>query len=123
MGRMRRTWSIGAALCSILWPTIAAAQWIPESGAIGTCNFKTGELHFDCIPTYIAYLIQFMFAGVGMFALLVTIWAGYDIALAGATGQDKSAGYQRLRNAIIGLLVAVLAYAIIDFVIGTVSGS
>jgi len=112
-------------LWSALAPAIAWAQpttLIPESGTIGSCNFKTGEFTFECIPMYIGYLVQWAFAGVGMFCLIQCIWAGYEIAIANAIGKDKSEGVRRLTNAITGLVVCVLSFAIIDFVLSAVTG-
>ncbi len=91
-------------------------QLIPENGLLGTCNFVTGEFHFDCFPLYLAYLIQVAFAfGTGT-CLIQIIWAGYEWAFAGLGG-DTQGAKKRLQNAVIGLVVSVLAYLIVDTVV------
>jgi hypothetical protein len=44
---------------------------------IGRCNFITGDIHFDCIPLYFAYLIQLVFSFLGLICLAMIMWAGY----------------------------------------------
>lgn len=82
---------------------------------LGTCDFTTGELHFYCIPLYVAHLIEFFFFSLGFFCILQVMFAGFQIASANLLGNDKEAGFGRLRWALIGLTIAILAYVIIDF--------
>ncbi|TSC57625.1 MAG: Uncharacterized protein Greene041619_1053 [Candidatus Peregrinibacteria bacterium Greene0416_19] len=93
---------------------------IPPSGRIGNCSFITGEFHFPCIPLYLAYLIQLFFGFTGAIFLAQIIWAGYLIAFGAVTG-DKEAGKKRLTSAIIGFIVSVLAFVIVDLVVATVT--
>ncbi len=103
--------------------TAPTPSFIPESGTIGSCNFITGEMKFDCIPAYIAYLVQFMFMGIGTLSLIQMIIAGYQIAMSGVLpGGSSEAGKNRLIWSIIGLVVSLLSFAIINFFISTVSG-
>ncbi len=80
------------------------------------CDFAQGYITFDCIPRFIAHLVNFIFAGVGTFTLLQIIFGGYQIAIGGAVG-TREAGINRIRMAVIGLVVTLLIYAIINFII------
>lgn len=94
---------------------------IPESGTLGSCNFKTGDLHFECVPLLIANIVGFLFAGVGTFCLIQIIIAGYEFALGSALGGSTDKGKQRMRNALIGLVVSVLSYAIVNFLLDSLT--
>lgn len=110
------------AILVIAHPMMAVAQGpqvIPDTGMIGTCSFITGEFHFECIPLYLAYLIRLLFSMAGGFALFQLIQGGYEYALSGlqpvASGlPDKEAAKKRITNAILGMVVVVLSYLLID---------
>ncbi len=97
-------------------PSGFAPQLIPESGVLGPCNFITGEIHFDCVPIYLGYLIKMIFGLLGTICLLMIIWAGYEWALSGLKG-DSSQAKARIRNAILGLVFAVLSFLIVDTIV------
>lgn len=119
---MRRALFLAGAL--LLLPGIALAQGgalpplqlIPTGGNIGSCNFVTGEFHFECFPLYLAFLIQVLFGFVAGGCLLHIVWGGYEWALAGLGG-DTQGAKKRIQNAIIGLTMAVLTFLIIDTIL------
>lgn len=91
---------------------------IPESGKIfgdASCDFTTGEFGFHCFPLYTAYLIQVLFAMTGGFFLTQLLFAGYQIAFGPVTG-DKEKGKERIKAAILGISICVLAFLIVDFI-------
>jgi hypothetical protein len=92
---------------------------IPEEGSIGECNFVTGELGFQCVPIFIAYVVEWMFAAIGTWAVIMMVYAGYEIALGGALGGTSDKGKQRLTWAIVGLIASLLSFAILNFVIAS----
>lgn len=105
----------------LLLPFIVLAQppspeLIPESGIIGTCNFITGEMHFDCIPMYLGYLIKVAFGFLGGMFLFQIIQAGYEWAFSGLQS-DTQKPKTRIKNALLGLIFAVLSFLIVDTVI------
>ena len=99
---------------------------IPSSGSLEghkiDCNFLSGNFHFHCLPLYLAYLIETVFGLLGTICLLMIIWAGFEWAFTGFQG-DTSKAKNRLRNAIFGLIFAVLSYLIVNTVISTLLGS
>ncbi len=98
---------------------VLAQQLIPESGVIGNCSFITGNFHFDCIPLYLAYLIKLAFGLAGGFALFGIIQGGYEYGLSGLPTPpiDKEAAKKRISHAIIGFVVVIFAYLIIDTIV------
>ena len=82
------------------------------------CKFSTGEIRSHCIPIFLAHLIKFILGFVGAFCLINIIIGGYQIALGSAIG-DKEAGKSRIMWALVGLLVTLLSYGIINLIITT----
>lgn len=96
-------------------------ELIPASGTLpgGSCNFVTGEFEFDCIPIYIGYVVQVIFAVSGGFALIEILKGGYQIGISGLPGQDKEAGKRRVTWALIGLALCILAFVVVDFILSS----
>jgi hypothetical protein len=75
---------------------------------------------FKCIPIFIGNLIVTIFSVISAFFLINVIYAGYQIAMGSWTG-EKSAGKDRLTWSIIGLVVSVCAYLILDLVVSVIT--
>lgn len=120
MRGMRKSSVLFAVFLGLAHPIVTLAQLnpqlIPESGQIGSCNFITGDFHFDCIPLYLGYLVQMVFGFLGTICLLMIIWSGYEWVFAGAGGDNQKAK-SRLTNALLGLAFAVLSYLIVDTIV------
>jgi len=101
-------------------PYAEAGDGVVTTGIPG-CDFVTGKLTAQCIPQFIGHLIAFAFGMVGAFFLINAMIGGYQIAIGAATG-DKEAGKRRLFNAVIGLIVCILAYVILNLFITVVTG-
>ena len=92
-------------------------QLIPRSGVLAPgCNFITGDIHFHCIPLYLAYLIQLVVACLGTICLVMLIWAGYEWAFSSLEGDAQNAK-KRIRNALLGMVLALLSFLIVDTVV------
>ena len=116
---MRRHLTVVLTIGILLTTAPALAQeFIPASGALGACNFVTGEFNFDCIPIYVGYLVKVLFAMTGGFALIEIVKSGYEIALSGVTG-DKEKGKKHLTWALLGLALSICAFLVVDFIIST----
>ncbi len=99
-------------------------QLIPDSGTIGNCSFVTGDFHFDCIPLYLAYLTRLAFGMAGGFALFQIVQGGYEYAISGLpTGIiDKESAKKRITHSLLGLVVVIFAYLIVDTIISAIFG-
>ena len=106
----------------LLWslPVIASAQGnleiIPSSWTSGDCDITTGKMIAACIPMFIGNLIMVVFSVISAFFLLNVIFSGYQIALGSWTG-EKAQGKDRLTWSIIGLVVSVCCFLILDLVV------
>jgi len=101
-------------------PVYAQVESIISSD-VSVCDFKTGEIKAECVPKFLAHIIRFIFGITGSIALIMIMISGYQWALGTLIGND-SGGKETLRNAIIGFIVSALAFFIISFILGTISG-
>ena len=93
---------------------------IIQNGIAG-CNFTSGALLAVCIPNFIAHLIQFIFTLLGMFFVANVMFAGYQIAIGGISPGEKDNGKRRLMWSIIGLIVSICSFVILDLIISVVT--
>lgn len=106
-------------------PAIAFADIIPQAGiitAVTGCDFDTGKFGPECIPNFIAHLIEFVYMFVGIFFVLNVMYAGYQLAIAYINESDKGAAKERIKWSIVGLIVCTCTYLILDLVITVVLG-
>ena len=92
-----------------------------ETPAIEGCNFATGDLHFDCIPRYIGYLIKFAVGMAAGFFLTGILIGGYKYAMGSVTAEGKEGGKKQLTGAILGFVVVILSYLLVDTIIATLA--
>jgi len=104
-------------------PAYAQTPSLIPSEEIDGCDFASGDVTAECVPNYLAYLIKTIFGFTGAICLVMILYAGYEYVLGTVTGGDSSAGKDRIKWAIIGMIVSALAFFIIDFVIATLAGS
>lgn len=107
----------------LLVPSSIFAQdsLIPPSGILttpaGTCDFTTGVFHFDCIPAYLGYLMKFFVVFSGGALLIGIILGGYKYAIYSATATGKEEGKKQLLGAIVGFVLVILSYLLLDTII------
>lgn len=112
-----------AALAAFLGsPSVAIAQTpgVIMEGLTG-CDFQTGKLTAACIPVFIAHLVQIIMFLVGAVFVINVMIGGYQYTI-GALQGDQGKGKNRIFWSIIGFIVTVCAYLIIDLVL-TVIGA
>ena len=107
----------------LLTPVVAAAADLPQVliGGIEGCDFATGRITAGCIPRFIGHLIELVFGLVSLFFILNVMYAGYQIAFGYIQG-EKAKGMTRLRWSIIGLVVCVSAFLILDVILTVILG-
>lgn len=118
---------IGPRMLSfLLGPSIASAQII---GNIPGCQdytngllngFISGRITSACIPMFLANVIVWIFGVIGIFFTLNLMFAGYEIAFGGLSG-DKEAGKNRFKWSLIGFAIAACAFLILDLVLSTIA--
>jgi len=89
----------------------------PESLAMAT----NGE---QSIRALIRRVVNWALFFLGLVAVIVIIYGGYKTVTAGATGNDadKSAGINAIVYAVIGIVIILLSYAIVNTVLTVGSG-
>lgn len=92
------------------WPAVKLT-----CAEIGNCNTKTPTI--DVAFTNAAHLIIGL---VGLLAVVVIIVSGLQMVLSGGNAKQVQGAKQTLLYAVIGVVVAILAYAIVSFVAKTV---
>ena len=68
-------------------------------------------------------VVNIMFFIVGVMAVIMIIWGGIRYVLSAGNSAALTSAKNTIMYAIIGLIVAILAYTIVNFVINTVSGN
>lgn len=88
---------------------------IPD-GEIKGCDFKTGDMTFACIPNYLQYLIEIVIGIAGTIAVVFIMVGGFKYVFSGIS-EDKEAGKETIKNALLGLVIAGLSWVIVTWVI------
>ncbi len=86
----------------------------PLSEVLG-CGVKTGRLKFYMVPFFITYLIQFLLSLAGLVAVLFMVIGGYKYVVGGLT-EDKESGKKTILHAIVGFIVALSAWIVVNFI-------
>ena len=90
---------------------------IPESGILGTCNFITGSIHFDCLPVYVGYLAKFLLGFAGGFFMFGIMIAGYKYMFGSITAAGLESGKKEIIGRLIGFVIIIFAYLLVDTII------
>lgn len=65
--------------------------------------------------------VNIMLFAIGILAVIMIIWGGIRYVLSGGDSTAISAAKKTILYAVVGLVVAILAYAIVNFVITTIA--
>ncbi len=112
---------------------LAAINMDPAFAAWGQGGAQAGieAAHGDGQPTnlldgngggFVGNVVNFMLYVVGVLSVIMLIWGGLRYVLSGGNEKSVTAAKNTILYAIIGLIVALLSYAIINFVLTSVSG-
>ena len=74
------------------------------------------------LETIIANIIQTMFFIIGVLAVIVIIYSGFLFIVASGNPQTIQKAKTSIVYAVVGLVVAIMAYAIVGFVVNTFQG-
>lgn len=84
------------------------------SKALG-CAVKLGKIRLFMVPLFITFLIQFLLGIAGLVAVLFVVIGGYHYVVGGLI-EEKEKGKTTIRNALMGLIVALSAWMVINFI-------
>ncbi|HVW66857.1 MAG TPA: hypothetical protein VHA78_03970 [Candidatus Peribacteraceae bacterium] len=121
--------AIAGALLGFIFPFVqpafaqnGPASIIDNTGKSFGCDFVTGRLTASCVPWFIGHLIVFVFQFISVLFLLNVIYAGYQLTMGSITG-DKGKGKDRLQWSIVGLIVSVCSFLLLNMVLTVILGS
>lgn len=102
-------------------PQIFAAEFvlIPTTKIEG-CDFIKGDMKMSCIPNYIKYLIDIIVGIAGTIAVIFIMVGGFKYIISGIS-EDKEAGKETIKHALIGLVITGLAWIIVTGIISIVT--
>lgn len=79
------------------------------------CAVKTGRIRLFMVPYFITYLIQFLLSLAGLVAVFFIVYGGFKYTTGGIT-EDKEAGKKTIMHALIGLVVSLSAWIIVNLI-------
>lgn len=85
------------------------------------CAVVTGRVSLSMIPYFIKYFSNYLLGIVSIIALLFVVIGGFLYTLGGLS-QQKEKGKTFIMNAIIGMVIAFLAWTIVNVIISAITG-
>ena len=86
-----------------------------EMSDILACGIKTGRFKLWMVPFMILYLIQFLTVLAGVLSVAFIVVGGYHFIIGGVF-EEKEKGKKTIKNALIGFVLSMLAYTIVNLV-------
>ncbi|KKU77842.1 MAG: hypothetical protein UY05_C0072G0004 [Candidatus Peregrinibacteria bacterium GW2011_GWA2_47_7] len=80
-----------------------------------SCAVKTGKIKLWMVPFFITSLINFLLGLAGIISVLFIVLGGYRYVLGGIT-DDKESGKKTITYAIVGLIVSLSAWIVINVI-------
>ncbi len=118
---------ISLSIASLL-PAVALAQQQVQQGLLGIRALfpftgVAGSQTLTGSNGLIANVIRLLLLVAGALAVVFVIYGGYQYITAGGNEEQAEGGKKTLVNAIIGVVVIILSYVIINVVINTIAGT
>jgi len=95
----------------------------PEGGTEFTrndvlgCAIKTGKVKLYMVPYFIQVILEFIIGISGIVSVAAIVYGGYFYMFAGVS-EDKDTGKKAIQNGLIGMVLALTAWTIVNIVIG-----
>jgi len=105
--------------------TMIATRAFAQTDAPGDAvrNIQDGANVGDTsLEAYISLIINVLLGLIGVVAVIMLIYGGFRYVLSAGDEKATTGAKNTILFAIIGIVVAVLAFAIVNFVIGGLSG-
>ena len=120
-----RAFIVIIAIAVLVVPLPSFAVDPPVNGTVGLINPIGGTQEDPAgtsdIPTILGTLLRSAFGLLGSLALAMFIYGGFLWLTSGGAADRIEKGKNTMVWAILGIAVAFTAYAIVDFVIGTIT--
>lgn len=93
-------------------------------GGVNTAAQSAGiQVGGPALPQIIGNVVGALLSLVGIILIVTLIYAGFLYMTAGGSPEQVKKAQGMIRNAIIGLIIIVAAYAITNFVLSSISGA
>ena len=113
-----RPWVAGIAIMAMLAPVAAQAQFTEKiRTGVQQAGGASGIDQTESLETIIGNIIRSLLTFVGVILLLVLLYAGFLWMTAGGDSDKVKKARGMILNAVIGLVIIILSYAITDFVL------
>ena len=93
---------------------------IPVSDTLG-CAVQTGRVSLAMLPYFIQYFCNYLLGMVSLISLLFVVIGGVMYTV-GEAIEKKGAGVTYIKNALIGMATAFLAWSIVSVILAAVTG-
>ncbi len=100
-------------------PSAGGQQGLPVCTAQGAVN-QAGGAGSPNLSTFIQNIINILLFVIGIIGVIVIVIAGIQYATSGGNADQARKAKDAIIYAIVGIIVAVMAYAIVGFVIGNI---
>lgn len=87
---------------------------------IMACAIMTGDVKLWMLPFIIRYMLEFVIGLAGLLSVGGIVYGGYLYLFAGI-GDDKDKGKNAIKNSLIGLVLTLTAWGIVNIVIALVT--
>ena len=77
---------------------------------------KTGDCHLSDIPFFIQYIASYLVGIAGTISVVMVMWGGYQWIMGGVSEDQKGKGKKTLTYAVIGLIITLLSWVIINVI-------
>ena len=91
-----------------------------QRGELLGCAIRTGRISLQMVPYFITYMANFLLAMSGIVAVLFIVVGGYFYIYGGMVDQ-KERGKKYLVNALLGLSLATVSWALVTFIITAIT--
>jgi hypothetical protein len=86
------------------------------------CAVMTGRVSLAMIPYFIQYFSNFLLGIVSLVALLFVVVGGFMYTLGGMITEQKEKGKKYVINALTGMVIAFLAWSLVNVLISALTG-
>lgn len=100
---------------------VAASEMLDVKDHLLGCAIKTGRISLAMIPYFFTYFINFLLGLSGIVVVLFIVIGGYHYVVGGLT-EEKEKGKNTIKNALLGMAVALLAWTIVTVLINAITG-
>lgn len=124
---MSRQSFITAAITAglVFLPVMASAQLTPEStglaGAAAGTGLSTSCVGTECLVTIVGNVISLVLGFLGIILLVMLLYAGFLWMTSGGDSKGVEKAKNMISNAVAGVIIVAVSYAITSFVIGQLS--